>query len=112
LAHRIGGISAATELARARRGKQFDPILADHLCADPRAALSGLDSIGAWDAVIDAEPVLRILLTEDEFNEALGAVADFVDLIRPTRSDKPALSPRSRGRRQRRSGCRRTNSGR
>jgi len=83
VAYRVGGIDAATKLARARSGKQFDPTLADFLCAHPKAVLSGLDSVGAWDAVIGAEPALRILLTEDEFDEALRAVADFVDLKSP-----------------------------
>ncbi|MFY9587595.1 MAG: HD domain-containing phosphohydrolase, partial [Actinomycetota bacterium] len=83
VAYRVGGIDAAIGLARERRGRHFDPQLSDLLCADPKAVLSGLESVGAWDAVIDAEPALRILLTDDEFDAALSAIADFVDLKSP-----------------------------
>ena len=49
------GVNAARDLARARRGTQFDPALADLLDDDAEAILSGLASAaGAWEPVIEA----------------------------------------------------------
>ena len=45
--------------------------------------LAGLDSISTWEAVIDAEPALAITLSDDEFDRALEAIANFVDLKSP-----------------------------
>lgn len=83
VAHRVGGIRGAKELARARSGKQFDPKIAALMDAEAETILSGLDEVGSWDAVIRAEPTLAIVLTEDQFDQALLAVADFVDLKSP-----------------------------
>ena len=83
VAHRIGGVEAAVTLARARAGSQFDPALSSALCADAGAVLSGLDSPGTWEAVIAAEPALTVTLSGEEFDNALLAVANFVDLKSP-----------------------------
>jgi hypothetical protein len=83
VAHRMGGADAAKELARKRRGKQFDPTLADLLDAEADIILAGLDTTRTWDAVIDAEPALAILLSGGPFDAALVAIANFVDLKSP-----------------------------
>jgi len=83
VAHRIGGIDAATGLARRRAGTQYDPALSSALLEDPDRILGGLDSTRTWDAVIAAEPALGVRLTEGQFDAALTAVADFVDLKSP-----------------------------
>ncbi len=83
VAHRIGGVEAAVTLARARAGSQFDPALSSALCADAGEVLSGLDSPGTWAAVIAAEPALTVTLSGEEFDNALLAVANFVDLKSP-----------------------------
>jgi HD-GYP domain-containing protein (c-di-GMP phosphodiesterase class II) len=83
VAHRVGGVPAATELARERSGKQFDPEAAACLCADPDAILGGLDAVNTWDAVIDAEPALAVVVSGQRFDAALTAIANFVDLKSP-----------------------------
>ena len=83
VAHRVGGVQAATVLARKRGGSQFDPALSAILCEDAAAILSGLESARTWDAVIAAEPALRVTLSGEGFDAALVAVADFVDLKSP-----------------------------
>jgi HD-GYP domain-containing protein (c-di-GMP phosphodiesterase class II) len=83
VAHRVGGVSAATALARRQSGKQFDPEIAALFCADPDAVLGGLDSVQTWDAVISGEPALAVMLSGDRFDEALNAIANFVDLKSP-----------------------------
>jgi HD-GYP domain-containing protein (c-di-GMP phosphodiesterase class II)/DNA-binding CsgD family transcriptional regulator len=83
VAHRLGGIGAAVELAERRAGLQFDPELSAILRADPEGILGDLDSGRTWNAVIDAEPALRVTLSDAAFDEALLAIADFVDLKSP-----------------------------
>jgi HD-GYP domain-containing protein (c-di-GMP phosphodiesterase class II) len=83
VAHRLGGIDAATALANERSGKQFDPALAAALCENPVAILEGLDAVGTWEAVIGAEPSLAVVLSGERFDGALTAVANFVDLKSP-----------------------------
>ncbi|MFL5871384.1 MAG: HD-GYP domain-containing protein [Solirubrobacterales bacterium] len=80
VANRGGGAAAATALARDRRATQFDPALVDLLCADAEAILGDLDSVQTWEAVIDAEPALTIVLSGDRFDDALEAVANFAGL--------------------------------
>ena len=83
VAHRLGGIHGAQELARKRAGRQFDPALAEIVEREPEAILSGLDAVATWDAVIEAEPALTVVLSGDRFDDALLAVANFVDLKSP-----------------------------
>ena len=83
VAHRLGGNDAAVALSERRGGSQFDPALSAALRADPDEILGGLDSAHTWSAVIDAEPALRVTLCEDDFDRALRAIADFVDLKSP-----------------------------
>ncbi len=45
--------------------------------------LGDLDGSGTWATVIDAEPALRVLLTEEQLDAALVAIANFVDLKSP-----------------------------
>ena len=83
VANRVGGVEAARELARERRGKQFDPAICDLIDAKAHVILSDLDTIGTWEAVIAAEPALAIVVSGEGFDAALLAVASFVDLKSP-----------------------------
>jgi HD-GYP domain-containing protein (c-di-GMP phosphodiesterase class II) len=83
VASRMGGVEAARQLARERRGGDFDPALADLVEAEADVILSGLDTVGVWDAVIDAEPALAVVLAGERFDAALLAIANFVDLKSP-----------------------------
>ena len=83
VAHRIGGVEAARALATNRAGSQFDPALSATLCADAGTILDGLDSARTWEAVIAAEPALGVRLSSEQFDLALLAIADFVDLKSP-----------------------------
>ena len=83
VAHRVGGTDAADDMARRRSGKQFDPKLAALVCAHIDEIFDGLDGIGTWAAVIDAEPALAAVLSGERFDQALEAVARFIDLKSP-----------------------------
>ena len=69
----------------AAAGKQFDPALvACVLDDDADAIFDGLDELGTWNAVIDAEPALTVALsTPDSSTRRCTAIADFVDLKSP-----------------------------
>jgi HD-GYP domain-containing protein (c-di-GMP phosphodiesterase class II)/DNA-binding CsgD family transcriptional regulator len=83
VANRLGGTGAAAEMARSRSGSQFDPELASIVCDQGETILSGLESVGTWDAVIAAEPALTVVLSGDQIDAALLAIANFVDLKSP-----------------------------
>jgi HD-GYP domain-containing protein (c-di-GMP phosphodiesterase class II) len=83
VAHRIGGVGPAVAVARTRGGSQFDPDLVEIFCSHAGNILDGLDAGGTWQAVIAAEPSLGVCLNESEFDTALMAIADFVDLKSP-----------------------------
>jgi len=84
--HRADGLDAAVEVARSRRGKQFDPKLVDTFCASAVDLLDGLDAASSWDVLIENEPGLQHRLTNSELDTALEAVADFTDLRSRSRS--------------------------
>jgi len=81
--HRVGGVDGVKALVRKRAGKQFDPNLAGLMGAEAEAILSGLGDVETWDAVIDAEPGLAVVLSGERFDAALLAIANFVDLKSP-----------------------------
>ena len=83
VASRIGGAQAARRLARKWRGGQFDPEVCDLVEAEADVILSGLDGVVAWDAVIEAEPALAVVVSGERFDAALLAIASFVDLKSP-----------------------------
>ena len=81
--HRAGGVPAAISVARERSGTQFDPALVDAFCLDAAELFDGIDSATTWDAVIAAEPELEVVLTDEELDAALAAMANFADLKSP-----------------------------
>ena len=80
---REGGVDAAVEVARQRRGTQFAPALVDRLCLEPEQMLAGLDAVTSWDELIDAEPALQPVMSERQLEQALEAIADLADLKSP-----------------------------
>ena len=83
VAQRVGGTASAVSLARERAGKQFDPYLSELLVSGAESIFGGLDEVGNWRAVIDAEPGLAVVLSGEQFDRALRAVANFIDLKSP-----------------------------
>jgi HD-GYP domain-containing protein (c-di-GMP phosphodiesterase class II) len=84
--HRLDGVDAAVELARARRGTQFDPAVVDAFCRAASEVLAGLEAVTDWNALIEREPGLQQRLTGGELDAALEAIADFTDLRSPSRA--------------------------
>jgi HD-GYP domain-containing protein (c-di-GMP phosphodiesterase class II) len=84
--HRAGGTQAAVEVARARRGKHFDPGVVDAFCPIAADVLGDPSADCDWSALIAEEPALQQRLTEAQLDAALEAVADFTDLRSPSRA--------------------------
>lgn len=81
--HRVGGVQAAVDMARQRKGTQFDPELVNLFCEHADEILAGIDKPNSWSIVLAAEPGLRVGLTDEQFDRALLAIADFTDLKSP-----------------------------
>jgi HD-GYP domain-containing protein (c-di-GMP phosphodiesterase class II) len=81
--HRLGGPEAAIKVARERAGSQFDPALVETFCAEAPALFAELEPTTTWDAVVAAQPALSVALSEEQFERALEAIADFVDIKSP-----------------------------
>lgn len=84
--HRAGGVDAAVDLVRDRRGEQFDPAVVDTFCDVANEVLDGIDTVADWNALIDAEPELQQELSGAELDVALETIADFTDLRSPSRT--------------------------
>jgi HD-GYP domain-containing protein (c-di-GMP phosphodiesterase class II) len=84
--HHTNGTDAAIDVARGRRGKQFDPHVVDTFCSTATDVLGGPSTDPDWHTLIAEEPALQRRLTEDELDTALEAIADFTDLRSPARA--------------------------
>jgi HD-GYP domain-containing protein (c-di-GMP phosphodiesterase class II) len=83
VAHRLGGVDAALRLAGRQSGRQFDPGLCVLVADDAERVFGRVDDARTWDVVIDSEPALGVRLDDEQFDRALRAVAEFVDLKTP-----------------------------
>jgi HD-GYP domain-containing protein (c-di-GMP phosphodiesterase class II) len=84
--HRVDGLEAAVDLARARRGKQFDPMVVDAFCDVAADVLGDPADEPDWRSLVQHEPALQQRLNERELDAALEAIADFTDLRSASRS--------------------------
>jgi HD-GYP domain-containing protein (c-di-GMP phosphodiesterase class II)/DNA-binding CsgD family transcriptional regulator len=80
--HRTGGVAAAVEMVQARRGTHFDPQVVDAVVAAPEPLFAGLDE-GSIEPILDADPLGRGTLGDDELDRVLEAIGDFCDLRCP-----------------------------
>jgi HD-GYP domain-containing protein (c-di-GMP phosphodiesterase class II) len=81
--HQAGGVEAAVVVAKQRICSHFDPALVNLFCEQASVLLGDLDSATSWDAVIAAEPQLRRIVSEENFDDVLEAIGDFTDLKSP-----------------------------
>lgn len=76
---RSGGVEGALEMVRARSGTHFDPEVAAAVTPDAASLFKGIDD-DTVDEILDAEPIERPPLTDEELDRALEAIGDFCDL--------------------------------
>ena len=78
--HRADGVRAAVEVARARRGRHFDPAIVDAFCAAADEVLQEGQDGQDCHQLIAADPGLQRRLTDAELDDRLVTLADFTDL--------------------------------
>jgi HD-GYP domain-containing protein (c-di-GMP phosphodiesterase class II) len=84
VAYRRHGLDSAREYARKRRGKHFDPALADLFIEEAEELVENIDAASScWADVIGAEPSLERIVSGAELDAALEAMADLVDMKSP-----------------------------
>jgi HD-GYP domain-containing protein (c-di-GMP phosphodiesterase class II) len=92
VAHRRHGLATAREYVRKRRGKHFDPALADLFIEEAEELVADIDAASScWEDVIDAEPSLERIVGGDDLDATLAAMGDLVDM------KSPQMSGHSRG---------------
>ncbi len=80
---RTGGLPAAVGVVGSRRGTQFSPAVADVFERDAAGIVDGLLEMDVWTAALAQAPDREHILADDEIDELLRAIADFVDLKCP-----------------------------
>ena len=73
------GVEAAVAMVHSRKGTHFDPKIAAAVKPDADALFAGIgdDTI---DEIIDAEPIGRPSLTDEQLDQSLAAIGDFCDM--------------------------------
>ncbi|HVV38372.1 MAG TPA: HD domain-containing phosphohydrolase [Acidimicrobiales bacterium] len=79
---RTDGVDGAVAMVKARQGTHFDPQLTQTVVVDPDALFKGIDE-DTVDEVLDAEPVARPPLADEQLDDALATIGDFCDLRHP-----------------------------
>ena len=80
---RDGGTEAAQAAVRRRRGRAYDPAVAEAFLAAPAEVLTGAEATTPWEDILEREPEPRPWVPEARLDAVLGVFADFVDLKAP-----------------------------
>jgi HD-GYP domain-containing protein (c-di-GMP phosphodiesterase class II)/DNA-binding CsgD family transcriptional regulator len=89
----IGGRELAEEVLRKRRGRAYDPAVADAFRHHARSIQEGIEEGSVWDRVVEADPAASIPLAADHLTAALACYADLADIkCWFTRAHSPAVS--------------------
>ncbi|HVW27371.1 MAG TPA: HD domain-containing phosphohydrolase [Polyangiaceae bacterium] len=83
VAHRVGGVRGLVHFTECGSGKQFDPALCGLVKEHAEGIVEGIDSVRAWPRVIEQEPALAVVLSDDQCDAVLLAIANFIDLKSP-----------------------------
>jgi HD-GYP domain-containing protein (c-di-GMP phosphodiesterase class II)/DNA-binding CsgD family transcriptional regulator len=81
--YRLDGVEAATAMAKERKGKAYDPRVVECFCQQSSRLLAGFEEEPSWETVLALEPGAPTTLSEDQFDAACQAIADFADLKSP-----------------------------
>jgi HD-GYP domain-containing protein (c-di-GMP phosphodiesterase class II) len=76
-------LDAVASLLKARRGRAYEPAVADAFLAAGAEWLHEIDGLDPWDAVLAAEPTPIAEVDDERLDDVLAAFADFADLKSP-----------------------------
>ena len=79
---RLDGIDRALEIISARRGKAYDPTLADLVVAEATGWWASVEPADSWDEALAVAPP-SASLSESAVHDSLLVLADFADLKSP-----------------------------
>lgn len=80
---RLGGVSAATAMARDRSGGAHAPRMVEVFCENAASLTRGLERPPRRQDILDLEPGERRTLDGDDLDTALEAIADYADIKSP-----------------------------
>ncbi|HVZ70847.1 MAG TPA: HD domain-containing phosphohydrolase, partial [Polyangia bacterium] len=80
---RVAGPAGAVAVARARRGKHFDPAVADAFLEHAPEILEAATAPSVWDVFLEAEPAPHRVLEDERVDDVALAFARYVDLKSP-----------------------------
>jgi HD-GYP domain-containing protein (c-di-GMP phosphodiesterase class II) len=80
---RVGGAGTVREVARARRGGQLHPAVADALLGDLEAIVAPATAAALWSPALEAEPAPRAEIGPGRLEEIARVFADFADVKSP-----------------------------
>ena len=81
--HRVGGVRAATAMARDRSAAAFDPDLVEVCCHNADAIFGDLESVDTWATSVEGCRSLDRVLSEDDLTSVLEVFADYADQKSP-----------------------------
>lgn len=81
--HRLGGWAAVADCLQQRRGKAYDPAIADAFLSAGQRWIADCDGDSAWEAVMSVEPEPQVWIRPAQLDERLKAFASFADLKSP-----------------------------
>src|SRR3989475_2636240 len=90
---KVGGRQLTEDVLRKRRGRAYDPTVADAFTQHAWSIREGIEDGSLWDQVIEADPAVSIPLAGDRLTAALECYADLADIkCRFTRAHSPAVA--------------------
>lgn len=80
LFYSLGGVDTAVAIVRERAGGMYDPALSERFAGMAAKLFALVDASAPWEAALACEPGARETVSGARFDEAVCAIADFVDL--------------------------------
>lgn len=81
--YRMGGIETTVAVIRQRTGAKYDPRIAESFCQEAHRLAATIEGPSAWEAVLGRDLGAQQRMTNSQFDTAIRAIADFVDLKSP-----------------------------
>ncbi|GAC1695548.1 MAG: 3'3'-cGAMP-specific phosphodiesterase [Ktedonobacteraceae bacterium] len=81
--HHLESVDAAVKMARERKGTAYDPRMVECFCQQASLLLAGLEHEPSWEEVLALEPGAHLSLSDQQFDTACRAIADFADIKSP-----------------------------